>query len=323
MPSLQCAVIDRAYSLCVCVVVVFLAGCGKVGDPLPPFVRIPVPIGDLAVRQSGYTLILTWTNPARNIDGSAATDLSEIHILSNDSPLTTVTVKAAGQIQSYETSVGPALAEPRVFTAQAETARGKLSEISNPASITPVEVPGRITGLRAVVDQRKITLYWEKPNEHPELADVYVVNRTNPPDEPAMVTETRFEDDRYEPGQTYAYEVTPARRLEAGTVSGVGPEPLTVVAEDKTPPGPPAGLDVVVSDNVAFLTWTANSETDLAGYRVFRSEGVDGEFKPATDRLITTNAFIDSAYRSGVYYAVSAVDEFRNESPMSVPFRAP
>src|SRR5205823_2251745 len=98
---------------------------------------------------------------------------------------------------------------------------------------------------------------------------------------------------------------------------------ITVVADDKTPPRAPSGLDVVASDDGAFLTWTANPETDLSGYRVFRSDGADGEFKPATDRLITTNAFIDTAYRSGVYYAVSAVDEFGNESAKSVPFRAP
>src|SRR5207247_10469885 len=62
-----------------------VAGCGKVGDPLPPFVRIPAAVRDLAVHQSGYSLVLTWTNPARNIDGSAATDLTQIRIRSNDS----------------------------------------------------------------------------------------------------------------------------------------------------------------------------------------------------------------------------------------------
>ncbi|PYS53052.1 MAG: hypothetical protein DMG13_14115 [Acidobacteria bacterium] len=300
-----------------------VAGCGKVGDPLPPFVRIPAAVRDLAVHQSGYSLVLTWTNPARNIDGSAATDLTQIRIRSNDSFVTTVTVTAAGQMQSYELPVGLALSRPHTFTVQAETARGKLSEISNTASITPVEVPGKVTGLKAVVDQRKITLYWGKPQDHPELADVYLVNRIDPPDEPAVVSENSYQDDRYQAGTTYTYGLTAARRLQNGMVPGAGPEPITVVAEDRTPPQAPSGLDVVLSDNGAFLTWTPNPETDLAGYRVFRSEGADGEFKLTADRLITTNAFIDTAYRSGLYYTVSAVDEFGNESARSVPFRGP
>src|SRR5438132_13345180 len=50
-----------------------LAGCGKVGDPQPPFIRIPEAVKDLAATQSGHNIFLTWTNPPRNIDGSAAT----------------------------------------------------------------------------------------------------------------------------------------------------------------------------------------------------------------------------------------------------------
>ncbi len=262
-----------------------VAGCGKVGDPLPPFVRIPGAVKDLAVHQTGYSLVLTWTNPARNIDGSAATDLTQIRIRSNDSVIAAVNVNAAGQTQSYEFPVGSTLLQQRTFTVQAETARGKLSENSNPVSITPVEVPGKVAGVKAVVDQRKITLYWGKPQDHPELADVYLVNRIDPPEEPAVVSETSYEDDRYQADKTYVYELTAVRRFQGRMVPGV--------------------------------------ETDLAGYRVFRSDRADGEFRLATDRLVTTNAFIDSAYRPGLYYAVSAVDEFGNESAKTIPFRVP
>src|SRR5262245_13994286 len=61
------------------------AGCGRVGDPLPPFIRIPESVADLAVYQSGHNLVLTWTNPQRYVDGSAATDLSAVVIISNGS----------------------------------------------------------------------------------------------------------------------------------------------------------------------------------------------------------------------------------------------
>src|SRR5262245_23387442 len=221
---------------------VLLSGCGKVGDPLPPFVRIPAPVKDLAVRQSGHNLVLTWTNPAKNIDGSAATDLDRILIRSNDSIIATVEVNGAGQMQSYQVPAGPVLVEQRTFTVLAETAPGKRSEASNPATITAVEVPGKVAGLRAVVDQRKISLRWEKPQEHPELAHVYLVNRIDPPDEPALISDTSYEDDQYQAGKTYAYEVTAARQFQDGTIPGIGPEPIKVLVEDRTPPQAPAGL---------------------------------------------------------------------------------
>ena len=96
-----------------------------------------------------------------------------------------------------------------------------------------------------------------------------------------------------------------------------------VIAEDRTAPATPSGIDISISDTGAFLTWAANEETDLAGYRVFLTDRADGELKPIGIGLITTNALFDPGYRSDLYYAVSAVDELGNESTPSAPFRAP
>jgi hypothetical protein len=137
------------------------------------------------------------------------------------------------------------------------------------------------------------------------------------------VMETRYEDNRYVAGSKYTYQVRAMRRAQDRMVPGAGAESITVVLEDKTPPQPPSGMDVIVSDTGGFLTWTPNVETDLAGYRLLRSERPDRDFKPITDRLVPTNTFFDPEYRSGLYYAASALDDSGNESRMSVPFRAP
>jgi fibronectin type 3 domain-containing protein len=163
-------------------------------------------------------------------------------------------------------------------------------------------------------------LEWEKPQEHPELADAYTILRTDLPDEAQTITETRYEDVQYRPGKVLTYQVAPVRRVDGKTISGVGPESVTVTVEDKTAPKSPAGLEIVQSDTGGYLTWAPNSETDLAGYRVFRSDRANGEYLSVSERLITTNAFFDPAYRPGQYYRVSAVDEFGNESAMSAPF---
>src|SRR5262245_49944258 len=240
--------------------VLILTGCGKVGLPLPPFIRIPERVTDLAVHQDGNDLILTWTNPAKYVDGFEATDLAQIQIRSNDDILMKVDITAAGQMQTIAIPIGATLEVSRSFAVTAETTQGKLSQVSNTATISPIAVPGRVIRLRAIVDQRRITLVWEKPVEHPELAEAYRVSRMAPA-ETQMVSETRYEDLRYRPGEMYRYQVTAMR----GTVPGLGPESVGVVVDDKVPPQVPNGLDIVVSDSGAFVTWAPNAESDLAG----------------------------------------------------------
>lgn len=313
----------RGRSLCVFVSLWLLSACGREGPPLPPFIRIPEAVKDLAVVQSGHDLVLAWTNPAKNIDGSATINLAHAQIRSDGATVASLNVTGPGQPQSYVIPLGSNPSGRRTFALLVDTTEGKTSQLSNAVSIAAMQVPGTVRQLKAVVDQRRITLQWEKPQDHPEFADAYVVVRTDAPAEPQTVSETRYEDNQYQPGKVLTYQVTAARRVDGSTVLGAGPESVMVTVEDKTPPQVPSGLDVVQSDAGGFLTWAPNSETDLAGYRLFRSDRPDGRFRPVSDRLIATNSYFDPMYKPGQYYRVSAVDEFGNESSMSAPFHAP
>jgi fibronectin type 3 domain-containing protein len=300
-----------------------LPACGKEAAPLPPLIRIPESVKDLKAAQSGHDLILTWTNPARYLDGSAATDLAHVEIRNGSAPVATVNVSGPGQPESHVISLGLVPDGQRTFTVVVDTTRGKKSGGSNVAAITPIEVPGKVSQLKAVVDQRRVMLDWNIPLDHPELADAYVVTRTDMPGESQIVSGTQFGDTQYEPGKVLTYQVTAIRRVGETTVPGTGTESVTVKVEDKTPPQMPSGLEIVQSDSGAYLTWSPNPETDLAGYRVFRSDRANGDFRPISDRVISTNALFDPSYHEGQYYRVSAVDEFGNESAMSDLLRAP
>jgi hypothetical protein len=295
--------------------VLCIAACGKVGDPQAPFIRIPEAVKDLTATQAGDTVVLTWTNPSHNIDGSTATNLAHVRIRRDGTPFTMIEASRAGNPQSFAFPVETQAVAPLAFTVVIETDAGKISNPSNTASVMPVEVPGRISDLDATVDQHRITLTWSKPREHPELADAYLVTRTDLPAE--TVTSTRYDDIRYQPGKIVTYGVTPVRRLVDRAVSGMGPSSKTVTVIDKTPPHEPTGLAVVESDTGAFLTWDANDENDLAGYRVFRSDRPGGEFKPVSSGLSATNSLVDRNYKPGTRYAVSAVDDSQNESTRS------
>lgn len=87
------------------------------------------------------------------------------------------------------------------------------------------------------------------------------------------------------------------------------------VTVDTHPPGPPQGLKAVVENGQdGHLTWTANTEPDLAGYAVYR-DGIR-----ITPALLAAPAYIDPALIEGRYtYTVTAFDHAGWESAKSEP----
>ena len=60
------------------------AGCAKIADPLPPLVRIPKPAEDLAAAQTADSIVLKFSAPTLNTDGSPATTLHRIRVMRLD-----------------------------------------------------------------------------------------------------------------------------------------------------------------------------------------------------------------------------------------------
>lgn len=98
--------------------------------------------------------------------------------------------------------------------------------------------------------------------------------------------------------------------------------PVLVQPIDSTPPSIPTDVKAVIDTNgVVTLTWKKNTENDLMGYKVFRSQKKDEEPVPLIDSFLVTNNFKDTLslklLNKKVYYAVSALDERFNQSKKS------
>jgi hypothetical protein len=292
--------------LAVLVSLVMLSGCGKVGDPLPPIVRIPVKVENLNATQIGNRVILTWTNPAKYVDGNPASDLGAVHIFQNSAPVGMVPAGPAGQQQSFAVDVSPSnIGRTLTFTIQMGVPRnGTALPVSNPFPITPMEVPGAPRDLGETVDQGKIVLEWRPPEQNPELAETYLVQRKEPAAS-QTVSALRFEDADYEAGKPYSYTVTAMR----GTTPG-GSVTLEFVARDTKPPATPTGLSVDLIGDAALIRWNDNTESDLRVYRLFRSDRTEPIF---TQR---SNGYQDPDYvpAIGLSYWLEAEDNFGNRS---------
>jgi hypothetical protein len=132
-----------------------------------------------------------------------------------------------------------------------------------------------------------------------------------------------FRDRSFEWAAAYVYKVTPVTTTrERVEIEGEDSQAIEVFTHDSFAPAVPAGLQAVGSgtarETFIDLTWAPNTESDLSGYHVYRRQP-SGALVRITKDLITTPAFRDSDVRRGqtYYYAVSAVDLRRNESPKS------
>jgi len=92
---------------------------------------------------------------------------------------------------------------------------------------------------------------------------------------------------------------------------------LALVA-DSTPPASPTGFSAAGTDRAASLTWTANSEPDLAGYNVWYRTGV-ASFTKANSSLLTATTYTLSSLVNGTTYdvQVEAVDLAGNKSAVA------
>jgi len=97
--------------------------------------------------------------------------------------------------------------------------------------------------------------------------------------------------------------------------------PITPPPSDTTPPAVPTGLTATaVSSSSINLDWADNTDSDLAGYKVYRS--TTSGFTPGSTNFVkqvTASAYTDTGLAADTtyYYKVTAVDTSGNESQPS------
>lgn len=224
--------------------------------------------------------------------------------------------------------------------------------LSRPAIAAAGATPPPVAGLRAVASRAGATLEWQSiPSSSLVELDRTLVSPIAPKSQPktsatplltspAKPTEVRLRsgddsnpsdpggtlDRSAQRGQIYTYR---AQRIRVVTTSGHPLElrsdpssPVTVNLTDIFPPAVPTGLDAVPSGTATQaaidLSWQPGTESDLAGYNVYRSTA-SSTFQRLTATPVLGPAFSDTTVTSGVAYTyrVTAIDNSGNESAPS------
>ncbi len=226
-----------------------------------------------------------------------------------------------------------------VYAVESLNNRGRGAGLSNQVQVPLAPTLPPPADLHAQLSPNGVVLTWTgllHEHEAPELGHYYRLTRRRA-DSPAEITigevrlttdpHAEFVDRTFEWEQEYLYRVAAITTVSrAGMpqieVAGEPSQDLRVITRDVFPPETPVGVQAVASGvgqpPFIDLTWAPNTESDLAGYHVYRHEAGQPAVKINTE-LVKAPAFRDNGVARGhrYYYAVSAVDLRGNESGRS------
>lgn len=335
-----------AIAVCAC-----MAGCGTPGAPQPPSLQLARPVSDLAATRVGDTVTLTWTAPRETTDGVAIRHPGVTEICRQSNVILMVTCSpiahlpaAAGPSQTYQDVLPPQLQahDPSGFVTYAvetENDRGRSAGLSNQIRVplAPTIAAPNAPSARIAADAIEVSVSGARYALPAGIEAQLHLYRHGPTGAEADLGAARvsleaaggyvgtFSDHAFAWEQTYFYRaawITIVPGNPAVQVMGASSPETSVTAHDVFPPARPNGLEAVASGvgqpPFIDLTWAPNTESDLAGYNVYRHEEGQEAVK-INDKLIAAPAFRDAQVQRGhkYFYSVSAVDLRGNESPQS------
>jgi hypothetical protein len=341
----------------VCVMACIMVGCGAPAAPAPPSLNLPAPVLNLSGVRIGDSVHLAWTMPTRTTDHLPLRHPVTVQICRgiDSSPCTkTGTLNLAPGAAGTYTDVLPSnLSHDPDRLLRYEVAlqnhAGKSAGPSNPAYSAAGTSPAAVTGLTGQVRQDGVLLGWKPVAEsgHSVLFRIERLQLTAPapqevrssplapsppsPSQTLAVHERAGED----PGhaidssvlfnQRYRYVVERVASFDLSgrsvEVQGLPSEAIEVTTTDVFPPAVPQSL-VAVADSAAGaidLSWTPDSDSDLAAYRVYRRDVQESLPAQRVASVGGETSFRDTAVQPehAYAYSVSAVDQSGNESKRS------
>ena len=333
--------------------ILFGAGCAKIGEPQPPQVLIPKAAIDLAAKQVSDYVVLTVSKPGLNTNGSPAADFHSLEVLRLAGISKTATLPEevfsaqsapilsipAARFSDYLHGDNFVIEDKLLVQRRSEiyssafryavaftNSRNQAAGFSNQALIKPVPIPLPPT-LTADVAETFIHLKWAAPSQNmdeskPARIAGYKIFRSEDPKAPFspvntdLIVDSEFKDGNFQFDKTYYYRISVVGSIQNPYAESLPSEAIAVPTKDVFPPQPPGNFHAVFQDGAAFLLWAPSPSTDVAGYRVYRSEPGVPQRRLLNTELISIPSFRNSGLQAGLKYEyyVTAVDKHGNES---------
>jgi hypothetical protein len=261
-------------------------------------------------------------------------------------------VQLISPIASEETRAHPGAAI--VYRVRTRASKKRASLDSNAVTVHVFPVPQRIATVDAKVTETSIDLSWPPvshtsggdpiavaqyhiyrgeldPRTHdPATKDVLREKWNAPPALLASPEAPTYRDTQFDFDKTYVYIVRSVTAASGNPLESSDSEPLLLTPKDTFPPATPREVVAAVLVNPeggareVDLSWSINTEPDLAGYRVYRGEKESDQGSLVTPDLLLSPAYRDTTVVPGhtYWYRVTAVDRSGNESIPAPPVAA-
>jgi hypothetical protein len=328
-----------------------LAGCGMVGAPQPPSLKLPQPVTDLTAHRTGDRVVLRWTMPKRTTDKVLLVGDQRVQVCRHVDADPCVPAgsgafapeAAAEFTDSLPSSLASGTLRSLTYTVELLNHAGRSAGPSNVAITAAGAAPPRIENLHAQVVADGVELRWTpQGSEETVRIQRMLIQKTGTEAPVALKSEQRsqppveqtLEFSGHDQGgildhdaaldHVYTYSVQRVAKLASqGEQIEVTSEPSATVsidARDVFPPSIPVGLEAVADpeSHAIDLSWQPDTEADLAGYAVYRSEAGASPVR-ISGPVQAVPSFRDTGVMPGHSYAysVSAIDRDGNESQRS------
>ena len=240
-----------------------------------------------------------------------------------------------------------------VFAVRTRASRKRASADSNAVKIHIFPVPASVGQIQFQLTESAIDLSWQPVTQtaagEPIIVTEYRIYRgeLDPKSYDAKIAgpeilherfaapltllgrsnDSRYSDKQFDFGKIYVYIVRCLTTAGGNELESNDSDPLILKPADTFPPSTPQGVVAASVENPETippsqeidLSWSINTEQDLAGYHVYRSETQGQRGSLVTQDLLLSPAYRDTSLASGhrYWYSVTAVDLSGNESAAS------
>ncbi len=338
------------------VVLLMSLSCGKRKPPLPPQERV-LQRAEVSGFQRGNQVILSWQMPLRNAPKgdvlrieradiyrlaeplNAPQALSEEEFANRSLIIATMRIgdeDFGSKILQFTDTLQFAGQPARLrYAVRFANGSGQKASFSNFFLLEPApRVAAAPTSLLTELSQEAVRLTWQRPTDNvdgtsPANIIGFNIYRSGSEKVPARllnatpVNDVEYLDRSFEFGTEYFYFVravslgTDAQPVESSESNIVRLTPVDTFA-----PSPPAAVTIAAAPTEISIFFPVNPESDVAGYRVYRSTDPSlpkDQWELLTKDTMTANTFQDRSVESGrtYHYYVTAIDKFNNVSEPS------
>jgi len=302
------------------------SACGYIRPPLAPLANVPAKIQDLAAVQRGSIIIAHCTVPTLTTETyplkatvnlelriAAAGEHFDAGAWSHDAKPISVQPEIKDGLATYKIPTQEWTGKQVAIGVRSTGANGKESEWSNieiVAVVAPPETPSKPDVADTAIGER---ITWTG------RGDQFRILRRIGDEKEYTIASTvaghEWTDTGIDYGKPYSYAVQALvdvgnKKTAESDLSDI----CTCIPKDTFAPAIPTALRADRTANSASLVWEPDTEADLAGYRVYRSEGSGPWRKLAEVNAVPSYSDTTVEHGKTYRYAITAFDKTGNES---------